>query len=614
MLSLRGKVVLVCFVLPVLAIFIVSALETGRATRLMVEDLETSGSLLVAQTFEQMRDVLQRDPRDPADALKNDPGLQALFRSSRAFGKGVSYVRLEDAAGQRIMSAPEDATPPPGALPFEELGKGLRRWWPLAPIWLLPHGTVYEQDKPVDIDGRPFAVIKVGLSTDLITAEIHRSLIDIVEIAAFAVGLSIIAALFLGQVLLHPVLAITSGVEELAIGNDEVSLAVTARDEFGTLADKFNQLSQRIRTDRRQWETERDTFFNVFRSITDAVLLLDRRGGILFANPEALGRLGLPAGGLADGKNLSLLLGKHHPLSKMIATAYSMGSDVHDVAIEFREGGGTVHFLVSISSLGHGPEPPGLLVIVRDLEPVQKLEGVINHSGRLARLAALISGVAHQIRTPLNAMNLQIELLSQDSDAGLAVGPRLDALRKEIGRLDQVMNALLRFMRPEELKLSEASINDLVKDIGAYAEHSGLQVNYQLDPACPPVIIDRGLVSEALRNIVTNATEAMPSGGTVTLTSAVHGDEWIELSVSDEGPGIAPEHLTQIFNLYFTTKEGGNGLGLPLAMRAIDLHQGTLDIQSQAGEGTKVLIRLPLAGVQPAGDPAWMSEREHDHA
>ena len=614
MLSLRAKVAVVCFVLPVLAIFTVSALETGRATRLMVQDLETSGSLLVAQTFEQMRDVLQHNPRDPAAALRTDPALQALFRSSRAFGKGVSYVRLEDATGQRIISAPEDASPPVGVLPFEELGKGLRRWWPLAPVWLLPRGTVYEQDRPVDINGHPFAVIKVGLSTDLIAAEIQRSLIDIMEIAGFAVGLSVIAALILGQLLLHPVLAITSGVEKLAIGNDEVSLAITARDEFGTLADKFNQLSQRIRTDRRQWETERDTFFNVFRSIADAVLLLDRRGAILFANPEALGRLGLPAGGLADGKTLSMLLGKHHPLSKMISTAYSMGSDVHDVAIEFREGGGTVHFLVSISSLGHGPEPPGLLVIVRDLDPVQKLEGVINHSGRLARLAALISGVAHQIRTPLNAMNLQLELLSQDSEAGLPVQPRLESVRKEIGRLDQVMNALLRFMRPEELKLAETSINDLMKDIGAYAEHSGLQVDYQLDQFCPPLMIDRGLIGEALRNIVTNATEAMHSGGTITLTSAVNGDEWVELSVADEGPGIAQEHLTQIFNLYFTTKEGGNGLGLPLAMRAIDLHQGTLDIQSKAGEGTKVLIRLPLAGAQSAGTRPWTSEREHEHA
>jgi two-component system, sporulation sensor kinase E len=614
MLSLRAKVAVVCFVLPVLAIFIVSALETGRATRLMVQDLGTSGSLLVAQTFEQMRDVLQRNPGDAAVALKNDPALQALFRSSRAFGKGVSYIRLSDAAGRSIISAPEDAAPPPGTLPFEELGRGLQRWWPLAPVWLLSRGAVYEQDKPVEINGRPFAVIAVGLSTDLIAEEIHRSLIDIFKIAGFAIVLSIMAALVLGKLLLHPVMAITSGVEKLAVGNDEVSLAITAHDEFGTLADKFNQLSQRIRTDRRQWETERDTFFNVFRSITDAVLLLDRKGAILFANPEALGRLGLPAGGLADGKSLSLLLGKHHPLSKMIATAYSMGGDVHDVAIEFREGGGTVHFLVSISSLGHGPEPPGLLVIVRDLDPVQKLEGVINHSGRLARLAALISGVAHQIRTPLNAMNLQLELLSQDAEAGVPVRPRLEAMRGEVGRLDQVMNALLRFMRPEELKLAETSINDLLKDIGVYAEHNGLQVRYQLDPNCPPLMIDRSLVGEALRNIVTNAAEAMRSGGTITVTSAVNGDEWIELSVEDEGPGIATEHLTQIFNLYFTTKEGGNGLGLPLAMRAIDLHQGTLDIKSKVGEGTIVLIRLPLAGVQPTGVRLWTSEREHEHA
>lgn len=595
MISLRGKVAIICSVLLVLAIAIVSALEIGRATRLMVSELSASGDLLVAQTFEQMRAILTADTSNQPDAaLAHSPSLRALLNTSQAFGKGVSYIRIEDPAGRPMLSAPEDESAAAGAYPFASLEQTVQRWWPLAPFWILWSGRVYEAGKTVEINQHPFAVIKVGLSTDLIAAEVRHTAGEILEIGCFAVTLSLMAAMVLSRLLLRPVLAITSGVEQLAIGDEEVSLAIARNDEFGTLADKFNQLSKRISSDRRQWETERGQFFTIFRTITDAILLLDRRGSILFANAEAQGRLGLPAGGLADGKPLALLLGKSHPLTEMVANAYMLGSEVHDVPIELKIGNDTSRFLVSISSLGQGPEPPGLLVVARDLDPVQKLESVVNYSGRLARLGALISSVAHQLRNPLNAMNLQLELLSQDAELGQPVKPRLESLRSEIIRLDQVMNALLKFMRPEELKLAETSLNDLVTDVVRQVPHDLIETRLVLDPLCPLIKVDRNLVGEAVRNIVTNAVEAMPSGGTLTIRTAVDGTECVELSVHDEGQGISPDHLDEIFHLYFTTKERGNGLGLPLAVRAIDLHQGTLGVESTPGEGTTIRIRLPI--------------------
>jgi signal transduction histidine kinase len=594
--SLRAKVALLCSVLLAVAILTVSALETGRASRLMVSDLSGSGDLLVAQTFEQMRAVLRATSGDPTAALRRDPSLRALLSASQAFGKGVSYLRIEDAAGGLILPAPEEVsgTPLPRTYPFADLEQAVHRWWPFAPFWVLWSGRVYETSKAVEINHRPFAVIKVGLSTDLIAAEVRRTIDEIVQIGSFTIALSLLAAMVLSRLLLRPVLALTTSVEQLAIGADEVSVPIASNDEFGALADKFNQLSRRISADRRQWETERGQFVSVLRTITDAILLLDRRGSILFANNEAHGRLGLPAGGVADGKPLTLLLGKAHPLSEMISTAYTLGTEVHDVPIELKNHNERARFLVSISPLGQGPEPPGLLVVVRDLDPVQKLESVVNYSGQLARLGALISGVAHQLRNPLNAMNLQLELLNQDAEAGAPIGPRLGSVRREIVRLDQVLKALLRFMRPEELKLSTTSFNDLVSDVAARTASDPIAVKLDLDPLCPPLMIDRNLVGEAITNVMTNAVEAMPGGGTVTLKTTLNGGESVELLVQDEGQGIPPENLEQIFHLYFTTKERGNGLGLSLAMRAIDLHHGTLDVESTPGQGTAIRIRLPI--------------------
>ena len=121
-----------------------------------------------------------------------------------------------------------------------------------------------------------------------------------------------------------------------------------------------------------------------------------------------------------------------------------------------------------------------------------------------------------------------------------------------------------------------------------------IAVKLELDPLCPPLLIDRNLVGEAITNVVTNAVEAMPGGGTLLLRTTVNGGESVDFLVQDEGPGIPPENLDQIFHLYFTTKERGNGLGLSLAMRAIDLHHGTLDVESTPGQGTTIRIRLPI--------------------
>jgi signal transduction histidine kinase len=151
-------------------------------------------------------------------------------------------------------------------------------------------------------------------------------------------------------------------------------------------------------------------------------------------------------------------------------------------------------------------------------------------------------------------------------------------------------------MRPEQLKLAEVQVNELVTEVASQIVRPGVHLETNFDPAVTPVKIDRALVGEALRNIIGNACEAMPNGGTLHLSTALNRmSGFVEISIADSGPGIAGEDLERIFNLYFTTKKNGNGLGLPLALRAIDLHDGTMDVRSEVGAGTTVVIRLPLA-------------------
>lgn len=597
MMDLRAKLATIFLVLLVLPFVAVSAFQIDRTMHVMVDDLADSGRLIANQTFEQIRDALAHAHGDPVAAIRADSPLLALLDSSQAFGTGVVYARVEAIDGTPIVAAHSEPSSAAvaGTPPFDLLRGELSSWWPITRIGALWGEGTYEISRVVKVDGRPLAIIRVGLSTALIAAEARRSVEDILAAGAAGVVLSLIGAMLAGGLLLKPLAAIATGVEQIAEGRDEVSLPLEARDELGTIAEKFNNLSRRIKASRAQWETERGQFINIFRSITDAVLLLDASGSVLFANTEAQGRLGLPAGGLAEGKPLTLLLGKDNPLARMVETAYAAGTEVRDVALDLTNGGEPTRLIVSIFSLGQGPEPPGLLVVARDLESMRELENVVDYSGRLVRLGGLISGVAHQIRNPLNAMNLQLELLSQDAARGAPIDQRLRAVRQEIDRLARAVDALMRFMRPEQLKLAQVQVNDLLAEVASQVVRSGIRVETRFDSSVTPLSADRALLAEALRNVIGNACEAMPNGGTLRLTTALSKSGFVEISIADDGPGIAPDDLERIFNLYFTTKKNGNGLGLPLALRAIDLHHGTMDVHSEPGAGATVTIRMPIA-------------------
>ena len=591
--GLRTKIAAIFVPLLLLAVLAVSATEANHAVGVMVEDLGDSGNVLVNETFEQIRTALALSQGDPVVALRQDKSLAALLSSSSAFGKGVVYARVVTLNGDLVAGSGGDAVS--GALPrpFAELKRAASRWSPfvrLRPLW---GEHIYEISAPVEINRRPFALIKVGLSTALITTEVRRAVANVMFIAAVVIVISLLAALLAGALLLAPVAAITAEVEQLAAGRDSGNLLIRGRDELSALARKFNELSQRVRSDRVQWEDERGRFINIFRSIDDAVLLLDAGGLIRFSNDDAQGRLGLPAGGLAQGKALAALIGESHPLVRVMRTAKAAGTELRDVAIEEGHGKDKSRLLVSIFPLGRDPARAGQLVIVRDLDPVQRLESVVDNSERLARLGGLFSGVAHQIRNPLNAITLELELLSQDARASKPVEDHVHAVREEMSRIDVVIEALMRFMRPGQLKIERVAANDLLSEVALSVKEPRIEVRCDLDPAAAFVKADRAVLMEALRNIVQNAVDAMPTGGMLRFISALV-DGFVELSISDTGEGIAPEHLEDIFQLYFTTKEDGNGVGLPLALRAVDLHGGTLNIESKLNQGTLVRIRLPL--------------------
>jgi signal transduction histidine kinase len=596
--GLRAKLA-VGFLVPLaVTTLAVALLETGHTTRSSVDNLASLGNLLVRQTFEEMR------AEKPANlqALRANRGFRDFLSSVLAFGEGVVSVRIEDPQGIAVIAEPESlegrrVSDVPSIHQLQAQGG----WWETLSMFLdLQPGSIYKTSGVVQMGGLYAGTIKIELSTALIAERVRKS----IRIGLYLIGLALVLGSGAGMVLVGTVLrsvtALTAGIEQLA-SHTGADIRVESRDELGQLADKFNLLSRRIMADRRQWEQERNRLVSAVRSISDAVMMLNSAGRVMFANPEALGRLGLPDG-ITVGKNLANLLGREHPLVRLAGTALSAHTDLHNVRMDLN-GPGSPQFSVSMTAMDVGGTP-GSLLVLRDVSSVEELEDTLNFSRIMARQGRLLSGIGHQLRNPLHAIGMQLELLADDAQRGLPLSERIEGIRTELGRITRTIGSLLRFIRLDRLEISTFSLPDLLREIAArHAPDGKHRVDFHLDAAIANIEADRALLAEALGNIVANAAEAMPEGGEIKISAGPVVPEGVEIVVADEGGGIDPEHLSSIFDFCFTTKPAGTGIGLPMALRIVDLHHGTVEISSAPGHGAVVQITMPLRQPATAREP-----------
>ena len=592
--QLRARLALLALALMLVPTIALSVISLDYRIGEMVDDMSHSTDFMIAQIFEQVRLALAQSSGDVPTALRSSESLRKALDATVAFGPAVVAASIVGNDGNVIVAANGDGEGRPALnLPsVKELDDQASQWLLFTSLPSLLTAKVYEARRGVDINGKPAATIAVGVTTALIADQARHLLIVIVASAGLVVAMGMLAVLLIANRILEQLDLLTSGFEQLAAGKSPAEVKVSGANELSTLAEKFNELSRQVREDRSRLDSSQTHLFDVVRSIQDAVVLLDANGVVLFANKEAQERLA-PKNDSLEGASLASVLDPEHPLLALVQSTVA-GTEAHDVPLTLPAGG---TYLVSFFRLGRERVPAGLLIVLRDLAPVMELETALDSSNRLARLGTLISGLAHQLRSPLNGMNMRLELLRHE--AGDKGAKHIDKLRHEVTRLDEAIEALLRFMRPEQLKLSVFDMNELLKELGGRVNSERVKVEYQLDPALPSVQSDRGLIFEALSNLITNAEQAMVDGGGLTLSSSLQGSS-VEVTVADSGPGIAKEQLDRIFDLYYTTKAGGSGLGLPFAMRAIELNGGKIAIDSELGQGTVCKVTIPIAANAPA--------------
>jgi signal transduction histidine kinase len=223
-------------------------------------------------------------------------------------------------------------------------------------------------------------------------------------------------------------------------------------------------------------------------------------------------------------------------------------------------------------------------------------------SKRVAALGRLTAGVAHEVKNPLNSMTIHLELLRQKLERGAPVPDvrqHADIIGQEIKRLDAVVQGFLKFARPEDMRLEKLSasgvLGDVARTIGPEAEAAGVTLEQACGDERLCVDADATMLRQALLNLAMNAVQAMPTGGRLRLGCEVGRDGRVEMTIGDSGVGIPPEHLARIFDLYFTTKQKGSGIGLSMVFRTVQLHNGDIGVESTPGVGTTFTIQLPRA-------------------
>ena len=621
-LGIKGKQVLYVTSIVAGVVVVLSLMHLARLARMSLEESESRAELLASAILHRAREVAARNT-DPNDALRLDPGLRSILESS-LYDKTVTYAALVDAEGFAVAHADQarEGLPLSGA---ENL-KALLARSSIAQLFTIysDQGRNFEFRQPLLRGNVEFGSIRIGVSTLLIRSSLNGSLGPALVTALGALTIALVFAMLSAQLLLKPIHVIRSGLTRLGKGEFGVRLDLNQQDEFGELGAFFNTVSAQLSADRSQMAGQVAHLESAVEHLEDAVAIVSPKGHLLFANP-ALRSL-LP--GASAGAALGDVVAGEHPLRKLIEQTLASRQSRGPISATFDAlGGEHGERLIQTHPVNDaGGDLVGVMLIVRNLEYLSQVQSTVRYSRKLAALGRLSAGVAHEVKNPLNAMMIHLELLRQQVQPRVAAGERraaghaapgatavaaadvapqldtgdalahVDVIAAEIRRLDEVVQGFLKFTRPEDLKLQPVRLSALLEEVIPIMRPEANRTGVDLVVQCASLLEvngDPGMLRQAFLNLALNACQAMPDGGTLTIGCEPARGGRVAITFADTGLGIQPEHLNRIFDLYFTTRHGGSGIGLSMVYRTVQMHDGEVEVQSTPGQGTTFRVLLP---------------------
>ena len=615
-LRLKTKLVLAISGMVFALVATLSCVYVSQILRQRIHESYDNADFIAHQVLHAARQALETElpnanvePQDSVQArnaiaaiLQHDDAVNSLLQSVVGYNVEVYDAALTDSNGVALLDTDvssvdkvESRRPSLAALRDGGFVDQIRAVYGPA--------RVYEVTLPVQRQGAPFGEIRVGLSTLFLKQELVPQLNRALLFSGIAVLLSFALAAALSNIALRPLEAIARRLAAMTTETERPEPESERTDEFGAVSNRIDRLGRQMHDVREVFSALKENLDQLMSTLQDGLILFTRDGRIVLVSASAERFIGRPRGEML-GQMVEEVFNDSTRLGRIVLDAFALRQEVPSREIEMEHGRRVQLALDFISERGVAI---GALLTVRDAESVRRIENEIELSRRLAAIGRLTSGVAHEVKNPINAIVIHLEILRERM---LQLDPEtrrhMDIINSEIHRLDRVVKTLVDFSRPVELKLQAVDLRDLAGEVVALASPEArshrVDVVLQMGEQPLPVRVDTDLMKQAILNVVINGVQAMPDGGMLTLRGFTSGQAAV-LEVQDTGGGISPEIRDKIFNLYFTTKKSGSGIGLALTYRAMQLHNGALDLDSEARQGTIFRFMLPLAALEAVKTP-----------
>jgi PAS domain S-box-containing protein len=610
-LSLKTKFTLATSLLVLAVVAVVSGLYLGRLTSQVLHQADDRARFVAQQVFLACQNALAdasetgRTPRSaqPEDireyvrtTLDNSSPLNSLIESAVGYSPTIYEITISGDDGAILTSS--DSSKRGQKAPVRASVDSLVHGGFIQQLRTLygPPQT-YEYSLPFSLGSGPFGNIRIGLSSTLLRDEISPGLRSAGYWALASVLLSTLLALLVSRITLAPLERISKQLDRISAGEFDTEPAVERGDELGVVSTKITGIGKQLHDVREIFSTLRENLDQVMQGLGDGLLLFNAEGRAVLVSPSVEKFLGGRAEDLR-GRRVSEIFGVRHPLRGALRIEGDQIESVESAEVTLEHGGGPLRIGVSAQVIREHGKRMGALVTLHDIETLERIGNQLQVSERLAALGRVTAGVAHEVKNPLNSMRLWLEVLKANMPVDPEPQQAVKMLDNEIDRLDRAVKTFLNFTKPVEINLEETDVRSLIEEVLDAARPSiakaGLELALDLPESFPPVLLDRQLIHQCLLNLLLNACSFTPPGGRVTIGLERKG-EFAAISISDTGKGISPEDRGKIFQLFFTTRPGGTGIGLANTFRFVQLHNGRIEFESELGHGTTFRVELPVA-------------------
>jgi PAS domain S-box-containing protein len=537
-----------------------------------------------------------------ANYLQTDANLNDMLESVVGNSRIIYDAAIMDPNGVAILDTNPalNGKPVPERAPLSALSEaGFRRQFRL----LYGPATVYDVSIGLELDRQAFGSVRVGVSTVFLRNELTPKLQQAGFFSLVTIFCSLILGAVVSNVALGPLKAIARDLDSASAGDELPDSATSAGDEVGLVSLKIAHLGRQIRDTNQIFSALKDNVEQVMTKLQDGLMLFTRDTRVVLVSASAEKFLGRPRHEIL-GHSAEEIFSDGSVLGAVVLPAFQKQRQLAQYEFDAADGR---RVQVSLDFIQEKGTPIGALLTMRDAESVRRIEDEIEISRRLSASGRMTRGVAHEVKNPINAIVLHLQLLQnklQQDDPDTR--RHMDVIGNEIHRLDRVVQILVDFTRPRDLRLEEVDFRKLLESVSALAApdatRHGVRVVQELpqEDEALMVRVDSDLMKQAILNLVLNGVQAMNEGGTLTLKARRDG-EMIVAEVLDQGCGIPPAAQEKIFELYYTTKgdKGGSGIGLAQTYQIMQWHYGSVEFDSIVGAGTTFRLRLPAAVAKP---------------